>query len=74
MSINSRRFSLTRHAWIVYLLIEVALFLMANITAKNSSHPGTVSNVVFIAFITGLVLAVLLGATELIRSQRHRTR
>jgi hypothetical protein len=74
MSINSNRLSLTRNAWIGYLLVEVALFLTANLTAKNSSHPGTVSNVFFDAFIAGLVLAVLLGATELIRSRRHRTR
>lgn len=74
MSINSSRLSLTRNAWIVYLLVEVALFLLASLTANSSSHPGTVSNVFFVAFIAGLVLAVLLGASELIRSRRHRTR
>jgi uncharacterized integral membrane protein len=74
MSINSSRLSLTRNAWIAYLLVEVALFLLANLTAKNSSHPGTVSNFFFGAFIAGLVLAVLLGASELVRSRRHRAR
>jgi uncharacterized integral membrane protein len=74
MSINSSRLRLTRNAWIVYLLVEVALFLLANFTANSSSHPGTVSNVFFSAFIVGLILAVLLGATELIRSRRRRAR
>ncbi|MGZ4247680.1 MAG: hypothetical protein ACXVUE_05135 [Solirubrobacteraceae bacterium] len=74
MSVNSSRVSLTRNAWIVYLLVEVGLFLIANLTAKNSSHPGTVSNIFFGAFIVGLVLAVLLGASELVRSRRHRAR
>ena len=74
MSINSSRLSLTRNAWIAFLLGEAALFVTANVTAQNASHPGTVSNVFFVAFIAGLVLAVFLGATELIRSRRQRTR
>ena len=71
MSINR---SLSRTGWIAYVAVEIALFVLANVTAKSSSHPGTVSNVFFGAFIAGLVLAVLLGVTELIRSRRHQTR
>jgi hypothetical protein len=74
MSTNSSRLSLNRNTWIAFLLVEVALFVTANVTAKSAGHPGTVSNLFFVAFVAGLVLAVLLGATELIRSRRQRTR
>jgi len=70
MSINPSRLSLSRNTWIAYLLVEVALFLLANFTAKNSSHPGTVSNIFFATFIVGIVVAAVLGVTELVRSRR----
>jgi hypothetical protein len=70
MSINPSRLSLSRNTWIGYLMLEIMLFLLANVTAKNASHPGTVSNIFFITFIVGLVVAAVLGITELVRSRR----
>jgi hypothetical protein len=52
----------------------VVLFVIANVTAKNSSHPGTVSNIAFVAFLVGLVLLIALGAAVLIRRRRAATR
>lgn len=71
MSLNPSRLAISRTGWILYAIVEVALFAGANLTAKNSSHPGTVSNVFFFTFIVGLVAALLLAATTLIQ---HRTR
>jgi hypothetical protein len=73
MSLNPTRLTLTRTGWIIYGIIEVALFLIANLTAKNASHPGTVSNIFFITFIAGLPLAAALGSMEIVR-QRRRAR
>ncbi len=70
MSLNPSRIGLGRNTWIVYLLVEIALFLAANITAKSTGHPGTVSNVFFVTFIVGLVVAAMLGVTMLVRSRR----
>ena len=70
MSINPTRISLSRNAWIAYLLTEIALFLAANFTAKSSSHPGTVSNVFFVTFIAGLIVGAVLGVITLVRSRR----
>jgi hypothetical protein len=71
MSLNPSRLAISRTGWILYAIVEVALFAGANLTAKNSSHPGTVSNVFFITFVVGLVAALLLGTTTLI--QRRST-
>ena len=41
------RTALSRRTWIGLVLGDVVLFVLANVTAKNSSHPGTVSNILF---------------------------
>jgi len=33
-----------RRNLLVLLVVEVVLFVLAGVTSKNSSHPGTVSN------------------------------
>ncbi len=70
MSLNPSRLAIGRTGWMLYVIVEVALFLTANLTAKNSSHPGTVSNVFFITFIVGLVMGLLFAAATLIRQRR----
>ncbi len=69
MSLHSTRLAISRTGWIIYVMAEVALFLVANFTAKDASHPGAVSNIFFITFIAGLVLGLLLGAAALIRDR-----
>lgn len=70
MSLNPTRLALTRTGWIIYGIVEVALFLLANFTTKNASHPGTVSQIFFTTFIAGLLLALALGVMAVVR-QRH---
>jgi hypothetical protein len=70
MSVSPTRVALTRTGWIIYGIVEVALFLIANFTAKNASHPGTVSQIFFTTFIAGLVLAVALGVMTVVRQRR----
>ncbi len=53
---------------------DVVLFVIADVTAKNGSHPGTVSNIAFVAFLVGLLLLIALGAAALIRRRRTATR
>ena len=72
MSLNRTRLTLTRTAWFIYAGIEVALFVLANVTAKNASHPGTVSQIFFFAFLVGLAMAVVLGAKALIQRRGAR--
>jgi hypothetical protein len=63
--------ALNRRTWIGLVAVEVALFLLANLTAKNSSHPGTVSNVFFVAFVIGAVLVIALVVIAVLRSRRR---
>ena len=53
---------------------DVVLFVIANVTAKSSSHPGTVSNIAFVAFLAGILLLIAFGAAALIRRRRTATR
>ena len=63
--------ALNCRTWIGLVAVEVALFLLANLTAKNSSHPGTVSNVFFVAFVIGAVLVIALVVIAVLRSRRR---
>jgi hypothetical protein len=64
----------SRRTWIGLVLVDAALFVLANVTAKNSSHPGTVSNVFFIAFVIGIVLLITLAIVALVSSRRAASR
>ncbi|HEY5193399.1 MAG TPA: hypothetical protein VIJ39_05940 [Solirubrobacteraceae bacterium] len=56
------------------MAFEVVLFALANLTAKNSSHPGTVSNVFFVAFVIGAVLLITLAVIRVAKSRRRPAR
>jgi hypothetical protein len=66
--------TLSRRAWIVLVVADVLLFALANLTARNSSHPGTASNVFFIAFAVGAVLLITLAIATLVKSRRGASR
>ncbi len=70
MSLNPTRLTIGRNGWIAYAIIEVALFAVANLAAKNASHPGTVSTIAFSTFLAGLAIALLLGVAALVRRRR----
>jgi predicted tellurium resistance membrane protein TerC len=66
--------ALSRRTWIVLVAADVVLFVLANLTAKNSSHPGTISNMFFIGFAIGAVLLITLAIATVIKSRRGASR
>lgn len=65
---------LNRRAWIGLAIADVVLFALANVTAKNGSHPGTASNIFFVAFVIGTALLIVLGVVAVVRSRRRPAR
>lgn len=72
MLVHLRR--LSRRAWIGFVVAEVVLFVLAGVTSKNSSHPGTVSNIFWGAFLIGAALLIVLVVVALIQSLRAKMR
>jgi hypothetical protein len=66
--------ALSRRTWIGLVVVDVMLFALANLTPKNSSHPGAVSNVFFIAFVIGAVLLVALAIATVIKARGGASR
>lgn len=66
--------ALSRRTWVGLVLGDVVLFVLANVTAKNSSHPGTVSNILFVAFVIGAALLIALAVVTMVKSRRGATR
>jgi hypothetical protein len=66
--------ALSRRTWITLVVTDVVLFVLANLTAKNSSHPGSASNALFIAFAIGAVLLITLAIATVVRSRRGASR
>jgi hypothetical protein len=64
--------ALSRRSWIGLVTVEVVLFVLANLTAKNSSHPGALSNAFFVAFVIGAVLLIALAVIAVVTSRRRR--
>ena len=65
---------LRRRNVLVLFVIEVVLFVLAGVTSKTNHHPGTVSNVLWGAFLVGVVLLVLLVIATLVLSRSRRSR
>jgi choline-glycine betaine transporter len=62
----------SRRTWIGLVVADAVLFLIANVTTKNSHHPGTVSNVFWVAFLIGTALLILLAIVAVIQRLRPR--
>jgi len=65
---------LRRRNVLALFVVEVVLFVLAGVTSKTNSHPGTVSNVFWGVFLVGVVLLVLLVVATLVQSLRRRAR
>jgi uncharacterized membrane protein YhaH (DUF805 family) len=61
-----------RRNLLVLLVVEVVLFVLAGVTSKNSSHPGTVSNAFWDVFLVGVVVLLLLVIGVVVQSRRSR--
>jgi uncharacterized membrane protein YtjA (UPF0391 family) len=70
MSATSNRLALTRRSWILLAVVEVVLFVIANVTAKSTGHPGTASQIAWVVFLVGVLLMIVLGVAAVIRSRR----
>ncbi len=66
--------ALSRRSWIALVVADLVLFAFANLTAKNSSHPGTLSNLFFLAFIIGALLLLALALLAVLKSRRRASR
>ena len=66
--------AVSRRTWIGLILANVVLFVLANLTAKNSSHPGALSNTFFAAFVIGALLLIVLAIASVISSRRGGSR
>ena len=66
--------ALSRRTWIGLVIADVVLFVLANLTAQNSSHPGNASNVFFAAFVIGAVLLITLAIASVIKARRGASR
>ncbi len=64
------RATFTRRNIIVYIVIEVVLFVLANVTAKSASHPGALSNVLWGLFCFGLPVLIVAGGRAWRSSRR----
>jgi hypothetical protein len=66
--------ALSRRTWTGLVVADVVLFVLANLSAKKSSHPGTASNLFFAAFAIGAVLLIALAIATMVRSRRGASR
>jgi low temperature requirement protein LtrA len=65
--------ALNRRNLLALLGVDVVLFVLSNVVAKNASHPGTASNVLWVAFLVGVLALIVLGLATLVQSRRSRT-
>jgi lipid-A-disaccharide synthase-like uncharacterized protein len=70
MSANPPRSVTTRWKLIGFVAIELVLFLLANVTAKDPGHPGTVSNVFWGASLIGAGVLIIVALMTLVRRRQ----
>jgi hypothetical protein len=71
-SAGLRRTIISHRNLVALLVVNLALFAIAELTYQNAKHPGTVSNIAWYAFLIGaasLVILVILVIKP--RSRRH---
>lgn len=54
-----------RRTWLALLVAVVVIFVLSNVPAKNS----TASNVLWVIFLIGVLLLIVLGVFALVRSR-----
>jgi hypothetical protein len=65
---------LSRHQkLVVLLLVDIALFVIAELTYNNAQHPGTVSNIAWYAFLIGTASLVILVIVAIAPPRSHVT-
>ena len=56
------------------LIVDLALFIIAELTYKNAKHPGTVSNIAWYAFLIGTASLVILAILAIFPRSRRPAR
>jgi choline-glycine betaine transporter len=63
---------ITRRNLLGLFVADVVIFVLSNVTSKSNSHPGAVSNVLWVMFLIGALALIVLGIAAAIRSARSR--
>ena len=58
-----------RRTLLSLFVVDVVIFVLSNVTSKSNSHPGTASNVLWVVFLVGVLLLIVLGVFTLVRSR-----
>ena len=66
--------ALNRRNLLALLGVDVVLFVLSNVTSKSNSHPGAVSNVLWVVFLLGVLLLIVLAVVARRRSRRRPAR
>jgi hypothetical protein len=61
---------LSRRNLIALAVANVVIFVLSNVVAKNSRHPGTASEVLWVIFLLGVLALVVLGILAMVRRRR----
>jgi hypothetical protein len=64
----------SRRNLVVLLVVDLALFAIAELTYKNAKHPGAVSNIAWYAFLIGGASLVVLAIRAIIPRSRRPAR
>jgi hypothetical protein len=64
----------TRRNLIGLAVLDVVLFVLSNATSKSRAHPGTFSNVCWVAFLMGVLLLIVLVLFAVVQRLRRSPR
>jgi hypothetical protein len=64
--------AVSRRNLLILFVADVVIFVLSNVVAKNSSHPGTASEILWFIFLIGTLALIVLGIAAAIRSARSR--
>ncbi len=63
---------ISRRNLLILFVAVVVTFVLSNVVAKNSSHPGTASEILWVIFLAGALALIILGIIAAVRSARSR--
>jgi hypothetical protein len=64
--------AVSRLTLIALAVADVVIFVLSNVTIKSDKSPGTASNVLWVVFLLGVLLLIVLGGVALVQSARSR--
>ena len=63
---------ISRRNLLILFVAVVVTFVLSNVVAKNSSDPGTASEILWVIFLAGALALIVLGIIAAVRSARSR--